>query len=150
MRKIFLWAENDVTAFIIFEKLIKKPRRETHKAYRISKVHNIMQIDNKRVANLRCSEYFTQRHISQKCHLNTFEIIIIFLGKYKYNFEGNRMEIFRLQKLLYRIYLKSCNVYNFPWKIVIADWNCMPFTNKFRLLIHIIFVSHPKRKSWYR
>ena len=76
--KMFLWAENDVTAFIIFEKLIKKPRRETHKAYHISKVHNIMQIDNKRVANLRCSEYFTQRHISQKCQLNTFEIIMNF------------------------------------------------------------------------
>ena len=37
-----------------------------------------MQIDNKRVANLRCSEYFTQRHISQKCQLNTFEIIMNF------------------------------------------------------------------------
>ena len=37
-----------------------------------------MQIDNKRVANLRCSEYFTPRHISQKCQLNTFEIIMNF------------------------------------------------------------------------
>ena len=27
MRKIFLWAENDVTAFIIFEKLIKKTKK---------------------------------------------------------------------------------------------------------------------------
>ena len=73
-----------------------------------------MQIDNKRVANLRCSEYFTQRHISQKCQLNTFEIIMNFFVNINIILKEIEWKIvFRVQRLLYRIHLKSWNIYHF-------------------------------------
>ena len=76
-----------------------------------------MQIDNKRVANLRCSEYFTQRHISQKCQLNTFEIIMIFFVNINIilkEIEWKNCSISSTKAIVQNIFIKRWNVYNFP------------------------------------